>query len=89
MRNTEQIKAAISEISAGQLITRENYRYFADQVIPRNDFPVREARTKMQGSPEGDVYLEVQNLNTRDWLDMACFRAAINQNKLAAERGRP
>ncbi len=85
MKTLDEIRKAIIKLSAGQPITRGNYDWFADQVIPHNDYPVRAARAKMVGTPAGQVYVEAQNINTVDWLDMACIRASINQVKLAAK----
>ncbi len=85
MKTLAQIKTEIIKISAGQPITRSNYDYFADQVIPRGD-PLKKLNSI---SPEFKVYQDAQHQNTNDWLDMACFRAAISQTKFTTERSKP
>ncbi len=85
MKTLNQLKTESIEISAGQPISRSNYVFFADRIIPKNN-PKAQIKS---GSPEYQVYLDAQHLNTSDWLDMAVFRAALSQTQTTAGREAP
>ena len=87
MKTLNQIKREIEDMAGKQTINRVNYAYFADQVVPKNEYPITLAMREMQGTNAWKVYQAAKHLNTQEsWLDRACFRATINQIRLTAER---
>ena len=80
MLTLEEIKASVLREANGLKITRANYAEIADRVIAPANVTVYQARS---ANEEARVYREAQEMNTDDWLDIACSRVAINQMKQA------
>ncbi len=85
MLTLSEIQTALACEANGLPITRENYQQLADRVVPACAFLMATARAFVH-LPEWAVYLAAQELQTSNWLDLACVHAAANQVKRAAEQ---
>lgn len=81
----EELQTALLRESNGLPITRDNHSLLADRVVPPCDFLLATARAFPE-LPEWAVYVAAQQLQTPNWLDLACIHAAVNQVKRAAEQ---
>lgn len=80
------IQAALLREANGLPITRHNYAVLADRVIANAGMPLAQVRALNLTLPEWDVYHQALQLETSDWLDLACHRLAANQVRQAAAR---
>ena len=81
-----EIQAAVLKEANGLPITRHNYAVLADRVIAHGGVPLAQVRALNLKLPEWEVYQQALQLETSDWLDLACQRAAANQVRQAAAR---
>jgi hypothetical protein len=82
----EEIQSALLREANGLPITRLNYAVLADRIIPADGLSLVAARALQFQLPEWDVYYAALQLETRDWLDLACHRVAANQVRQATAR---
>ena len=75
----EEIKSAILTEAHGLRITRANYAEIADRVIPRPTVPRFCDAIRSCSDEAESVMRQVNEMQTNDWLDLACTRDAINQ----------
>jgi hypothetical protein len=83
-----EIQTALLHEANGLSITRNNYAVLADRVIAHEGVPLPQVRALNLKLPEWEVYHQALQLETSDWLDLACHRAAANQVRQAAARQR-
>ena len=81
-----EIQAAVLKEANGLPITRHNYAVLADRVIAHGGVPLVQVRALNLKLPEWEVYQQALQLETSDWLDLACQRAVANQVRQAAAR---
>jgi len=82
MRNLQELETVLRHEAQGLSITRENCAVLADQVVPylRVKAIIDEADRLL---PEYEVMLAAGYIETRDYIDMAIFRAAVSQWHMA------